>query len=629
MTKRAFIWLLVALLLLPLAPVPRASATGEIVSTDKAGYEPGETIHVTGSGFTAWTQLPLTILKDGTTLVYTNQVNTDQTGAFATGILAAWGYGNYTLRVGTTASATFAIASAGTLTTDLLYYLVGATGALAGTGFPFGPAKSLAIVRPGGEIKYVLTTQTIDSSFSDTFLIGLDWEPGIYWGRAVYEMESISRTVTTPFTVAPIPPIPTNLHTTAGHNQVSLTWNAVTNPYQGGYKVYRSMVSSGSYTYLGMTTSAGYTDSTAVAFAGSYYYVVTSFDNTPYAHESGNSNEASATPWGDIHHLSFATVSSPQMAGVAFPINITAQDAFNHTAAGYNNPAFLSDTTGTIQPLLFTFTNGVGNPDVTITKAQTGVIITATGSPTGTSNPFDVVFDGLSSITISPTNSTKVAGVAETYTVNAFDIYGNPIGTVTATFTTVPTTGVTITGNQVTASLAGDYAVTAHYNGQTATATLTLLPIVPSSLTISFSLQGAATSYTATFAVSFFEPGGTSPLFSQTLTTPAQAGSFTFAGVTAGTYDIKIKEGRALSALRTSVVLDTGTTTVNFGEQRVGDANGDDVVNILDFALLKASFGKSTGQPGYDPRADFNGDGTVNATDFVLMKSNFGRWGPL
>ena len=152
--------------------------------------------------------------------------------------------------------------------------------------------------------------------------------------------------------------------------------------------------------------------------------------------------------------------------------------------------------------------------------------------------------------------------------------------------------------------------------------------IPPGSLTISFSLQGATTSYTATFAVSFYQPGGASPLFSRTVTVPALAGSFTLTGVTAGSYDIKIKEGRALSALRTGVVIGTGTTTVDFGEQRVGDANGDDVVSILDFALLKASFGKSTGQAGYDPRADFNGDGTVNAVDFVLMKSNFGRWGP-
>ena len=78
-------------------------------------------------------------------------------------------------------------------------------------------------------------------------------------------------------------------------------------------------------------------------------------------------------------------------------------------------------------------------------------------------------------------------------------------------------------------------------------------------LTISFSLQGAATTHTATFAFTFYEHGGTSPLFSRTVTIPALAGSFILAGVTAGSYDIKRKEGRALSALRTGVVIGTGT----------------------------------------------------------------------
>jgi len=147
----------------------------------------------------------------------------------------------------------------------------------------------------------------------------------------------------------------------------------------------------------------------------------------------------------------------------------------------------------------------------------------------------------------------------------------------------------------------------------------------PEGLSLGFALQGA-TSYTATFAVSFYEPGGTSPLFSNTVTIPAQAGSFTLTGVTAGTYDIKIKEGRALSSRKSGVEV-SGSISVSFGTQPVGDANGDDVVNILDFALLKASFGKTTGQGSFDGRADFDGNGVINITDFSYLKSNFGRWG--
>ena len=46
--------------------------------------------------------------------------------------------------------------------------------------------------------------------------------------------------------------------------------------------------------------------------------------------------------------------------------------------------------------------------------------------------------------------------------------------------------------------------------------------------------------------------------------------------------------------------------------------------DATDFTLLKGTFGKSQGQPGYDDRADFNGDQVVNASDFSLQRANFG-----
>lgn len=53
-----------------------------------------------------------------------------------------------------------------------------------------------------------------------------------------------------------------------------------------------------------------------------------------------------------------------------------------------------------------------------------------------------------------------------------------------------------------------------------------------------------------------------------------------------------------------------------------GDVNGDGVVNCLDLALVKASFGKQSGQPGFDPRADVNHDGTVNVLDLQIVASH-------
>jgi len=50
-----------------------------------------------------------------------------------------------------------------------------------------------------------------------------------------------------------------------------------------------------------------------------------------------------------------------------------------------------------------------------------------------------------------------------------------------------------------------------------------------------------------------------------------------------------------------------------------GDVNGDGVVSCADMAVVKASFGKKLGQPGFDPRADINGDGVVNILDLSLV----------
>jgi len=112
-----------------------------------------------------------------------------------------------------------------------------------------------------------------------------------------------------------------------------------------------------------------------------------------------------------------------------------------------------------------------GTWTVSATYSQDSTNYSATAS-------LHVTPDGFGSITVSPTDSTIAAGAPQAYLVNAFDIYGNPMGDVsaTATFTTDPIAGVTIAGNTVTATQVGNYVVTAHYNSQTATAMLEVTP---------------------------------------------------------------------------------------------------------------------------------------------------------
>lgn len=51
----------------------------------------------------------------------------------------------------------------------------------------------------------------------------------------------------------------------------------------------------------------------------------------------------------------------------------------------------------------------------------------------------------------------------------------------------------------------------------------------------------------------------------------------------------------------------------------LGDLNEDGSVGCDDLAIVKASFGKRVGQPGFDPRADVNGDGVVNVLDLSIV----------
>jgi hypothetical protein len=58
-----------------------------------------------------------------------------------------------------------------------------------------------------------------------------------------------------------------------------------------------------------------------------------------------------------------------------------------------------------------------------------------------------------------------------------------------------------------------------------------------------------------------------------------------------------------------------------------GDANGDGVVNLADFGILRANFGTRGPFLGI-AQADFTGDATVNLADFGVLRANFGNVTP-
>jgi len=94
-----------------------------------------------------------------------------------------------------------------------------------------------------------------------------------------------------------------------------------------------------------------------------------------------------------------------------------------------------------------------------------------------------------------------------------------------------------------------------------------------------------------------------------------------------GSYSWRVKSPKYLA--NSGAVALTGAPVINqeMGLMKAGDCNNDNIVNVQDFNILKGTFGKQNGDPGYDDRADFTGDRLVSITDFNLLKGNFGFGG--
>ena len=81
--------------------------------------------------------------------------------------------------------------------------------------------------------------------------------------------------------------------------------------------------------------------------------------------------------------------------------------------------------------------------------------------------------------------------------------------------------------------------------------------------------------------------------------------------------------------IKRDVTSSPGQMTIDFGQLLEGDATDDGTINISDFGVLAAAFGKSTGQSGYDDSADFDRSGVVNISDFGLLAVNYVKMSPI
>jgi hypothetical protein len=143
-----------------------------------------------------------------------------------------------------------------------------------------------------------------------------------------------------------------------------------------------------------------------------------------------------------LDHFGFSTIGN-QRAGVPFAVTITAYDRDGNVVTSFTDPVSLLDTTGTINPTSTgNFTAGQWTGILTITRAQTGVTVTATfGSYSGVSNSFDVANGLLGYFQFDPISSPQRYGVSFPITITAYDAYDNVAASYVSTANLSDTTG--------------------------------------------------------------------------------------------------------------------------------------------------------------------------------------------
>lgn len=136
-------------------------------------------------------------------------------------------------------------------------------------------------------------------------------------------------------------------------------------------------------------------------------------------------------------------------------------------------------------------------------------------------------------------------------------------------------------------------------------------------------VNGLAASQTATLT---FQPEDGSPAFTHTVNVSSTPGSFSIANLIPQRYAVRVTADRALAK---NVVIDTTSGDVSeiMADLSLGDANGDNAIDIADLLLLVGHYNQVAPNAGYLAGADFNGDGINDITDLLLLIGNYNLLG--
>ncbi len=321
-----------------------------------------------------------------------------------------------------------------------------------------------------------------------------------------------------------------------------------------------------------------------------------------------------------------SNVVNPHACYVDYVVNVVAPTSTpTITNTPVNTPTYTPTSTFTNTP--------TDTPTDTFTVTPTNTPTnTTTSTPTNTftSTPTNTATNtATSTFTNTPTSTpTNTATSTFTSTPTSTPTY-TPTNTSTDTPTFTPTSTATNTPTFIPTNTTTNTAT----NTPTSTSTDTPTPLPTNTPTntpvlmahVDWQGRSAQPDPSQQLPVTLTLKTGSTEINYTGLITDA-SGVFTVpvSGLDAGAYNWRVKGPKYLAKGGAIDLTGAPVTNLEVGQMLVGDANNDNLVNIVDFNTLKISFGKQAGQPGYDDRTEFTGDQIVNIVDFNLEKRTFG-----
>ncbi|MFH1562769.1 MAG: PKD domain-containing protein [Nitrospirota bacterium] len=279
----------------------------------------------------------------------------------------------------------------------------------------------------------------------------------------------------------------------------------------------------------------------------------------------GTSNIFTVKP-NNLDYFTLGIITT-QVAGVGFPITITAYDVYGNRVE-YNNIAELEDTGKTIQPVVTTnFNKGIWLGTVSISEAGTTAIKAWSGTKTGLSNVFYINTAELAYITVLPKILELTVDGIGTLTARGYDGHQNELLNFSCDWEVTPNIGYfnpEIGSNTIfTAGQSAIKGVIRAFVGNIFdTATVTICPGSLSSIIIFPNAVTTVVTGSKTFTAQGYDEYGNGVVISGKWQVVSELGILTHLTTTATTFIAGTKTGQEILEYQSAGVIGTATITL-------------------------------------------------------------------